>query len=1118
MEPELAEDGCNWHTYGSWVLKAISEEGLMGHLDGSETRPATPKLLQEYGAGQTPRTNEERDVVTAWKTADNTWHQRAAMAHQYIIFGLPDSILMLCMHLDTPHETFAYLENRYGQIPRPESQKVVDEATQEHDMPSKQYVIEESAQSAGDSNDKPGKSPSDAGSSPMSSSDCAEIPTGHQEPKMEIIDVRHVESNILKNETGAAVEGRLEEYANAPEAPDNSQCILDGETAARGDEHSAVADIHDALTSIGTSARVPDLSESDGRAIIPATGSINPENAQIADSDNELEILPSNQEHSPIDINDCVEIMTGQLYPKTEITGNDTVEYRSLPGGQGDQPDTTSKHAETKTGHTKPKTEVVDVRQVVDILSKAEVGTADPEQLDERMNVLKVPDERSQHTDDDFAQCRNLPEWSAEALEPADDPTRHSYGCSIEFALKMHLEQDQSVPTSGETILEIPDPPSDARIERPILQDKPSIRIHSPTRAEPKLPSGAAGATQPDECMHEPKALDTQSQCIEDKVPRRDEPDAPDEGSQHMVTARRHSPGWSAEALEHVSGHSIKSVAQGSAECNKHVNLKGNTIANVPDPPVMHAELQIPFAECSTLQDERSGKVQSCNKPETGSERENDERAKLKRHGTPVILHVLPREAGRWSDSKNGDATSNSAICSRGAEKKLLADSGSQHGGHEAKRQDGSPAPPEPPPKGILNLPRPFRVPRRRGRVKTNTERITGTRTRRDAYHAHVAPKWSLPPLFAPSKRPLDPAGGSWMMNVRYDRVRHARRIETKGPAYQIACILMRLLQPFSTSSKRLRHPTGGLWIRKIGCNEVRSARGVETRGHTYWIAGMPMRLLQTLSNVSKRIWNIANTHWRQGVHTGSTLNDAKRPKNLHIAKRLPPSSDMRRDNEHKAKWPNGSPAPSNLAQYDLSHPPRILRNSRRHSRIKTRSKNVSIVCTRPSAYHTPVVAIWPLQLVSKPTKRSRVIFGVSCIIGIRYNEVSNAGNAQTRGHAHHGDHTDGNPTISPSRALTKRWEPPWYVAGTYWMQGVSNEIKTSTENISDAHTRRYTKYRTKQPNGLPASPISPPRHLSKHLWNVANTYWRQGVPPGQVKRQRSSYIQNGGPRDHGTR
>lgn len=43
-------------------------------------------------------TNEERDVVMAWKTADDMWHQRVAIAHQFIIYGLPDSILMTCMH------------------------------------------------------------------------------------------------------------------------------------------------------------------------------------------------------------------------------------------------------------------------------------------------------------------------------------------------------------------------------------------------------------------------------------------------------------------------------------------------------------------------------------------------------------------------------------------------------------------------------------------------------------------------------------------------------------------------------------------------------------------------------------------------------------------------------------------------------------------------------------------------------------------------------------------------------------------------------------------------------------------------------------------------------------
>ncbi|KAI6094808.1 hypothetical protein F5141DRAFT_1069076 [Pisolithus sp. B1] len=64
------------------------------------------------------------------------------MAHYLIISGIPDSILMLIMHLETPHETFAYLKNRYGRIPRLEIQKVVDEAIQQHDMPYEQCEAE----------------------------------------------------------------------------------------------------------------------------------------------------------------------------------------------------------------------------------------------------------------------------------------------------------------------------------------------------------------------------------------------------------------------------------------------------------------------------------------------------------------------------------------------------------------------------------------------------------------------------------------------------------------------------------------------------------------------------------------------------------------------------------------------------------------------------------------------------------------------------------------------------------------------------------------------------------------------------------------------------------------
>ncbi|KAI6117948.1 hypothetical protein F5141DRAFT_1263236 [Pisolithus sp. B1] len=224
--PELTEDGCNWQTYSSWVLKAISEDGLIGHLDGSETQPTTPKLLQEYGARWTPQTNEERDVITAWKTADDAWHQWATMAHQFIIYGLPDSILMLCMHLDTPREAFAYLEHCYGQIPRPEIQKTVDKAVQQHDMPSEQYMTGESAQSTCDSDNGPENLPGGHKDPADSPNDCAETESGFLTPKTKVTDTQHVEPHLLVVEVGAMDSKWLDKGTDAPKAPDEgSQCV-----------------------------------------------------------------------------------------------------------------------------------------------------------------------------------------------------------------------------------------------------------------------------------------------------------------------------------------------------------------------------------------------------------------------------------------------------------------------------------------------------------------------------------------------------------------------------------------------------------------------------------------------------------------------------------------------------------------------------------------------------------------------------------------------------------------------------------------------------------------------------------------------------------------------------
>ncbi|KAI6137104.1 hypothetical protein F5141DRAFT_1209422 [Pisolithus sp. B1] len=150
------------------------------------------------------------------------------MAHQYIIYSLPDSILMLCMHLDTPCEMFTYLENRYGQILRPEIQKTVDEAAQQHDMPSEQYMTGESAQSTCNSDNEPENSPGGHEDPVDSPNDCAETESGFLTPKTKVTDVQHVEPHLLVVEVGVMDSKWLDKGTDAPKAPDKgSQCASD---------------------------------------------------------------------------------------------------------------------------------------------------------------------------------------------------------------------------------------------------------------------------------------------------------------------------------------------------------------------------------------------------------------------------------------------------------------------------------------------------------------------------------------------------------------------------------------------------------------------------------------------------------------------------------------------------------------------------------------------------------------------------------------------------------------------------------------------------------------------------------------------------------------------------
>ncbi|KAI6110654.1 hypothetical protein EV401DRAFT_1992796 [Pisolithus croceorrhizus] len=73
---------------------------------------------------------------------------------------------------------------------------------------------------------------------------------------------------------------------------------------------------------------------------------------------------------------------------------------------------------------------------------------------------------------------------------------------------------------------------------------------------------------------------------------------------------------------------------------------------------------------------------------------------------------------------------------------------------HENKKENMPlTAAPEPPPDHSSHTPRPYRVLRRRGRLKSSTENIGIAHMRRNTYHTHAAPMWPPQPLSASEKR-----------------------------------------------------------------------------------------------------------------------------------------------------------------------------------------------------------------------------------------------------------------------------------------------------------------------------------------------------------------------------
>ncbi|KAI5983247.1 hypothetical protein EDD15DRAFT_2202237 [Pisolithus albus] len=224
--PELTDNGHNWMSYGNSVLCAINDEGLMGFLVGSERRPTHPAELEGRGEGWTPQTDEERDEVVVWRTANQSWTRRNATVNYTIICGIPDTIFSSMLHLKSPLEKWDYLEKHFGSIPRPNSWLVVEEAMRQGNLLPKQDTAEETAHPNGDSDNEPENLPEGSSEAlepqetPESPDSCTETESRYLTPETKVVERKDVEPHQPVVEAGAADLEQLDEHANTFEAPD----------------------------------------------------------------------------------------------------------------------------------------------------------------------------------------------------------------------------------------------------------------------------------------------------------------------------------------------------------------------------------------------------------------------------------------------------------------------------------------------------------------------------------------------------------------------------------------------------------------------------------------------------------------------------------------------------------------------------------------------------------------------------------------------------------------------------------------------------------------------------------------------------------------------------------
>ncbi|KAI6095862.1 hypothetical protein EDD17DRAFT_1765608 [Pisolithus thermaeus] len=146
------------------------------------------------------------------------------MVNYIIVSGIPDTIFSFMLHLKSPLEKWDYLEKRFGQIPRPESWLVAEEAERR----SNSNMATETGQEALDSNSESRDLPGSQNEPVDSPSDCAETEAGRAKPEPKVMDAQHFKHYLRGVEVEAIDLKQPAEGMDTLKAPDSgSQCASD---------------------------------------------------------------------------------------------------------------------------------------------------------------------------------------------------------------------------------------------------------------------------------------------------------------------------------------------------------------------------------------------------------------------------------------------------------------------------------------------------------------------------------------------------------------------------------------------------------------------------------------------------------------------------------------------------------------------------------------------------------------------------------------------------------------------------------------------------------------------------------------------------------------------------